>query len=37
MLTRRIYTNICRDKQCIQGGYILVYVGTNNADREDIY
>ena len=37
MQTGRIYTSICRDKQCRQGGYILVYVGTNNADREDIY
>ena len=37
MQTGRIYTNICRNKQCRQGGYILVYVGTNNVSREDIY
>ena len=27
MQTGRIYTNICRGKQCRQGGYILIYVG----------
>ena len=37
MQTGRIYTSICRDKQRRQGGYTLIYVGTNNADREDIY